>query len=70
MKEKQRTCIKCGLSKPLKEFSLSWWMQSGYLVKCKSCEKEDQRKWEEHTFPAPPPLLVLELKLLDKNKEE
>lgn len=47
--EELRTCVKCAEKKPLSEFSPEPIIESGYKVKCRSCEKEDMKKWLEHT---------------------
>ena len=41
MAEKKRKCQKCGVIKPLTEYSREPRIASGYLWKCKECERAD-----------------------------
>lgn len=42
-----RQCQKCGNVKPITDFTPDNRIRSGFLWKCKACEREDDRRYVE-----------------------
>ena len=49
--EYMRKCTHCREMKPITEFSAvpTWVIQSGFQVKCRKCEEDSKRLFDEHT---------------------